>query len=134
MERHPFTKSITISLIVLGAVLAVLLVLLVHTYAALRRADLMNRRTFSLSAFVQRHGPLRTNEAGVIRSWMTFGYINTIFGLPQDYLKTQLRISGSRYPNLTLTAYAGSRGIATGDAVTEVQRAVVSYFPPSAPQ
>jgi hypothetical protein len=118
-KRRPLRQIITIILIVLGVLLVILFIFLVRNYLSLRRANLINRRELSLSAFVQKHGALNASEVGVIRPWMTFDYINRIFGFPKDYLKNQLQISDPRYPNITL---------GSSETVSEVQAAIVNYF------
>jgi hypothetical protein len=126
--QQPLSQRIKITLIVLGVLLVVLFVLLVRDYLALRRTDAINRRELSLSAFVQKNGPLNASEVGAIRSWMTFDYINKIFALPKDYLKDQLHISDPRYPNIALSSYASENKIATTEAVNDIEGAIVHYF------
>ena len=46
-----------------------------------------------------------------IEGWMTFDYIDHIFSFPPGYLKAALNISDSRYPRLTIDAYAKSAKI-----------------------
>ena len=33
---------------------------------------------------------------------MTFGYINKIYNLPQDYLKDKIGITNKKYPNMLI--------------------------------
>lgn len=127
-KRRPAGFYIGIALVVLGILLVVLFVLLVRNYLTLRRANLVNQRELSLSAFVQKHGPLNASEVSVIRSWMTFDYINRLFDLPKDYLKNQLQISDSHYPNLTISAYGSENNLDTAEAVGRVQAAISYYF------
>jgi hypothetical protein len=131
-KQPPLGKKIAIALVVFGVLLIVLFVFLVRDYLALRRANLINRRELSLSAFVQKHGPLGASEVGVIRPWMTFDYINRLFNLPKDYLKNQLQISDSHYPNLTLGSYASADKVATVEAVNNVESAISNHFNQSA--
>ena len=131
-KRRPLNQIIKITLITLGVLLIALFIFLVHDYLILRHNNLLNHRSFSLSAFVQKHGPLNASEVSVIRPWMTFDYINRLFGLPKDYLKDQLHISDSRYPVLTLSSYASANKIDATAAVSDVQQVVVSYFSQSA--
>lgn len=37
-----------------------------------------------------------------IKDWMTFGYINKIYNLPQDYLKDKIGITNKKYPNMLI--------------------------------
>jgi len=41
-------------------------------------------------------------EVDSIQGWMTFSYINKVFHLPADYLKTNLGITDGKYPNVTI--------------------------------
>lgn len=118
-ENEPIQRFIKITLVVLGLLLAVLLIFLVRDYLALRRANIINHRELSLSAFVQKHGPLNASDIDVVRPWMTFDYVNRLFGLPNDYLKDQLQISDPRYPRLTLN---------DPQTVHDVQNAILNYF------
>lgn len=36
---------------------------------------------------------------------MTFQYINLVFSLPKDYLKDELQITDSKYPNISIAKY-----------------------------
>jgi hypothetical protein len=127
-KRQPLGQRIKITLVVLGVVLVALFVFLVRDYLSLRRANLINRRELSLSAFVQKNGTLNSTEVGVIHPWMTFDYINRIFNLPQNYLKDQLHVSNPHYPNITLGSYASAENLNTSETVHDVQNAIVNYF------
>ena len=127
-KRQPLSQRIKIAIVLLGLVLVVLFVLLARQYLTLRRENIINQRELSLSTFVQKHGPLDVGQVGVIRSWMTFDYINRIFGLPKGYLATQLNISDPRYPNITLGNYASANTVDAAETVLSVQSAVAKYF------
>jgi hypothetical protein len=127
-KPRPIGYYIGIAIVVLGVLLVALFILLVRNYLTLRRANLINRRELSLSAFIQKHGPLNASEVGVIRSWMTFDYVDRLFDLPKDYLKDQLQISDSRYPNLTLSAYGSENNFDAPATVGRVQGAISYYF------
>ena len=116
------------ALIILGFLLLVLVVFFYLEYRSLRRAQIINARELFLTGFIHDHGPLGANEAVLIRSWMTFDYINKIFKLPPDYLKTQLQIKDVRYPLLSLSSYAKSGGINSVSFLNSVTSAVQSYF------
>ncbi len=60
---------------------------------------------------IRRTHPLTLFEVGVIEPWMTFRYINTLFNLPQDYLRTTLSISEKKYPNIAIGKYARNKKI-----------------------
>jgi hypothetical protein len=114
-------------LIGLIAILIILLIVLFVQYQSLQRAQLISDHEFLRSQMLERHAPLPASEANVIRSWMTFDYINKIFGLSPDYLKTQLSISDSRYPRLTVAAYGGSAGIDQATLLNDIENAIRNY-------
>ncbi len=113
------------------AVLVLLFALLIHGYAALRKEHLISVRELSLSMFVARHGPLTASETGMLRPWMTFDYVNRIFGLPPDFLKTAFSIEDPSYPKLTLSGYAAERGFDEKEFLAAVQAAVAHKLSPS---
>jgi hypothetical protein len=110
-------KWIRYALIVLAGVLAALLIFLFFQYQSLRRQQVLGMHQLHAAFFLEHHAPLPVSDAGVIRSWMTFDYVNKLFALPPDYLKAQLHIVDSRYPRYTIsTAFLG-----------QVQNAVRNY-------
>ena len=127
--REPGTRSrmyhyIKITLIVLGAILALLCLFLVLDYFSLRRADIINTREGSLSSFVQKHGPLTANEVGVLKPWMTFSYINKLFALPPNFLKDSFGITDPHYPNLVVAQYIGGQHLDTAEFMTSLETAI----------
>ncbi|MDR3582329.1 MAG: hypothetical protein P4L67_03590 [Candidatus Pacebacteria bacterium] len=124
VRRSRMYRYLKVALVVLGVLLALLCIFLVRDYLALRRENLINARELPLSEFVKKHGPLTADETGVIRAWMTFGYINKIFGLPPDFIKDSFHITDPRYPNLTISQYAGSGGVAEADFMTSLEAAI----------
>ena len=73
-------------------------------------------------------GPLSASDASSTAAWMTFGYINRAFGMPQSYLETELDVFDSRYPRMTIIEYAKDAGISEAAALAKVQTAIVAYF------
>jgi hypothetical protein len=55
---------------------------------------------------------------------MTFGYINASFGLPSDYLQSELGINDPQYPNVSVRTEAGRLKISSSDYLARVQKAV----------
>jgi hypothetical protein len=105
------------------------MVFFVHQYLALRRARLVTARELWTSVFIRRHGGLPTpQEAALISPWMTFKYVSDAYLLPADYLKTDLHITDTRYPMLTLGAYAKESGIAVPTFTANVQGIVRDYL------
>jgi hypothetical protein len=74
------------------------------------------------------HAPLTADYVNLIDTWMTFSYINTIFKLPADYLKTNLNITDMRYPNITLGGYIIKNKLDKNIYLESVKKAVSDYF------
>lgn len=114
-------------------ILSVLLVVLIGMCAVLIVNLLTFRRTYNgsyrlLISERLHHGPLTATDVNLIRSWMTFDYINHIFGLPSSYLQSSMHISESAYPNLTVSSYAKAEDIPATAALDELVAAVRSHF------
>ncbi len=63
-----------------------------------------------------------------IRSWMTFRYINTVFKLPQDYLKNSLAIDNAHYPNLSIDALGKEQKKTSAATLAGVVSSVQKYI------
>ncbi len=127
-DRSRMYRSIKIALMVLGVILVFLFVFLIINYISLRRANIITAREGSLSAFVQKHGPLTANETDVLRSWMTFAYINKLFALPPDFLKNTFAITDGDYPDITVSYYIGSRHLDEAAFMTSLETAIGNYL------
>ena len=67
-------------------------------------------------------------EVDHIQEWMTFNYVNKVFDLPPDYLKTQLNVTSTKYPATTIRSAHG-RDKETGEIYLEkVKRSVREYL------
>lgn len=77
---------------------------------------------------LERHEPLSVNDIGVVRPWMTFDYVNKLFGVPPDYLKARLTISDARYPRLSLSGYAKYEHLDSTVLVDQVASALRDYL------
>lgn len=121
-------KYLKYAIAILVIVILVLSFFFLKEYVALRRAQIISARELRLSAFLQGHGPLTAGDVGVIRSWMTFGYINTIFKVPPAYLKNALSISDAAYPQLSLYGYADKEHLSAATVTGEVQTALFNYL------
>jgi hypothetical protein len=86
-----------------------------------------------LNAIVRNHGHLTAGDALVVRSWMTFDYIDQLFGMPPGYFKQTMSITDAHYPKLTLSSYAKEENVASATVVSEVENAISAYFAASAP-
>lgn len=72
--------------------------------------------------------PARTMHQDIpIQPWMTFGYINTLFNLPPQYLQTFFQIHDIRYPNIELRRYAKLNGIDQELFMEKITDAIVEY-------
>ncbi len=125
---HRLERYIRYALIIFAVVLLALVVFFVAQYESLRRAQLINARHFEMSQLLAHHAPLPTSDAGtVVRSWMTFQYLNKIFALPTDYLKTQLQISSASYPRLTISSYVKTANFNEATFISRVDAAIENF-------
>lgn len=90
--------ALTIAFLILGF-------FLVREYRSIARSNVLQARELRFSALLKGRGALTANDVNIIQPWMTFDYVNKIFALPTDYLKTALTITDSRYPKMTITGY-----------------------------
>jgi len=110
------------------AVLFFLCFLLAQRYAALQKLDYISGRRTSWITALHPNGPPTASDTRLIQSWMTFDYVNHLFGLPPQYLKDSLYISDSRYPRVTLEEYAEDAHIPGATLLAEVQGFVSSFL------
>ena len=64
-----------------------------------------------------------------IQPWMTFSYINFVFKLPENYLKTVLSVNDARYPNMQMTRYVRMNHLNSAQFLLQVRQAVSEYKP-----
>lgn len=126
-KRRPLLRYLRGALIVLALVFSALLVFLIVEYRTFRRERAFSAREAGFSAFLRNHGPLAPADAGLVRPWMTFDYINKIFNLPPDYLKTRLDITDPRYPKLSVSEYAKSHAFMITEYLGDVIRVIGEY-------
>jgi hypothetical protein len=124
---HNIKTYIKYAIILLVVLLFVLGVFLIKDYISLRRMQIINAREFQLSNLLKNHGQLTANDITVIRPWMTFDYINTLFNIPPDYLKTALVISDPSYPRLSLYGYADHQHVNVMMVLSEVESSTRAY-------
>jgi hypothetical protein len=117
----------------LGILLAILLFFLVRQYQTLRRGEIVSARESWLMNALKDHHHLTASDTDVIRSWMTFDYLNTLFDLSPGYLKNQLSISDPAYPKLTIGKFAKDIKQPASSTLMEVQSAVRQYLENLAP-
>jgi amino acid permease len=116
------------AIIFLVILLLILGFFLVRNYVSLRRTQIINAREFQLSTLLKNHGPVTANDITVIRSWMTFDYINKLFNIPPDYLKNTLSISDPSYPQLSLYGYANHQHLNITIVMSDVESSTRNYL------
>jgi hypothetical protein len=124
-NEKPYIKY---ALILLGIVFAVLLFFLVREMRRLNHSEIISVREIQVSHFLKSHGPLTTNDIGIIAPWMTFDYINTLFAMPPTYFETTFNISNSRYPQISLSGYARSKKVSSAFLMGKVESALRDYM------
>lgn len=62
-----------------------------------------------------------------LESWMTFNYVNFVYDLPPDYLRTTLHITDPRYPNVEIRHYAKRYGIDQNTLMHNIDSAINLY-------
>lgn len=72
--------------------------------------------------------PLAEADADAIRAWMTFEYLNRVFGLPQEYLRAELALADARYPRVSIAEVADARQVPAETIRTQTQTAIRKYF------
>lgn len=75
---------------------------------------------------VQDHTHILT-DVELIRSWMTFSYINRIFNLPVDYLKDELGINDPDYPGISISKAAKVGNISTSRYTDKVKDIIKQF-------
>lgn len=114
-------------IVVLFILLAILLGFGIRDYLSLRRAQIISAREMFLANSLKKHGPLPITDTNAIRSWMTFDYVNRLFGLSPDYLKTTLSVTDPSYPKLSLSGYAKYLNENVNTLIGNVSSAIRNY-------
>lgn len=70
------------------------------------------------------HRPLTIRN---IEGWMTFGFLNRSFNLPNAYLKKALGVNDKKYPNITLDRWAKESGTNPADLLEEIKLLISNY-------
>lgn len=73
--------------------------------------------------------PAREADAGEARimPWMTFEYVNAVFRLPSDYLRSKLGIDDERYPRMDIRSYVERSRQDLKDFVARIRTAIAEY-------
>jgi hypothetical protein len=120
-------KYLKIILVIAIGTLIVLSVLLVGEYRQIGRLEFAASHE-SLFEALRTREPMNVTDVSSIAEWMTFDYLNHLFGLPPQYLQTTLMVTDSRYPRLTLHEYAEDHGVSQSTFLIQVQNAVRTYL------
>jgi hypothetical protein len=110
-------------LVILTGVLAVSLYFFVGNLESLKLHGYMRAR-FRHQLAAQKITPDQ------ISGWMTFRYINLVFGLPPVYLQNDLNIKNSHYPNLSIDSLAKQQNMTSAQLVFKVSNAVKAFAVP----
>ena len=125
MHVHIHKRTVIFIAGVLVLAIVALTIALFSTYTKVAPQQVINRDR--LNQLVKDHIVLGPEDAGAIESWMTFDYINHVFGLPPQYLAQTLDVNDARYPNIAISKYARSMNIEGNMFVSQVQTAVRDY-------
>lgn len=97
------------------AALASFTYLLVEDVRSLRVAGLLTPMHHPRELF-RTGGTIRTvlspehPDPQAIQEWMTFDYVNAVFGVDAEYLRQKLGVDNARYPNVSIRRYARLTG------------------------
>lgn len=73
-------------------------------------------------------------DGDLIQGWMTVAYVNRMFRLPPDYLKTELKLINPKYPNIVLDDIAREKKVSEDVFLQEFKRSVTEYLEGTAEQ
>jgi len=120
--KNKKTRAIVqwVLLVVLVGILAYSLYTFVSNLESLRLRGYMRAR-FRRQAMAQKITPDQ------IRGWMTFRYVNLVFGLPPQYLQGALNIKDAHYPNLSLDALAKQQNVSSAQILAKTSAAVANF-------
>lgn len=120
-------RHIKFVLVLLILILLVLVMTFIKEYEGVKKLEMLSpRETFA--SILNHRGPFTANDVPLIRGWMTFDYVNKIFGLSSNYLETNLSITDTSYPRETLFRYAERHHVNTAAFVDEVQGVVREFL------
>lgn len=126
MNLHIQRRFIIYIVTILASLLVFLSVVLVYKYLEISPERFINRERFS--RLTNHNIILDQNDLQFIEPWMTFDYINHIFGLPSEYLKLSIGINDPNYPNLTVSHYAKENILTVGVFTDQIKNAVKNYL------
>jgi hypothetical protein len=112
----------------LAAVLVVLCAALILQFVNLQRSPFLRFHGIRPPDILRNRQPLTVNDINMIQPWMTFDYLNHVFNLPPDYLKTKLAVSDTRYPRLSLAHFIQNNHLDSNSVMAEVKRAISDFL------
>jgi hypothetical protein len=123
MDKHHKAKIILqwVLLVILTGVLAASLYIFVGKMETLRLHGYFRAR-FRHQIMTQKITPDQ------IRGWMTFRYVNLVFGMPLAYLQTALNIKDGHYPNISLDALAKQQSQSSAQVLVKTVTAVKNFI------
>ena len=133
MEQHSSSREKKLKtglLVILSVLVAILVFLLAWAARDYRRAQALEKAETARSALSNErlNGPLSKAEVGDIAGWMTFDYVNYLFALPPQYLKTAVPVNDSKYPGLSLNSFARHSNQNRAAVLQAVQAAVTAHL------
>ncbi len=120
-------RHIQIVLVLLVLVLLVLVMTFIKEYEGVKKLETLGPHDV-FANILNHRGPFTANDVQLIQGWMTFDYVNKIFGLPSNELEMSLNITDVSYPRETLARYAERHRVNTAAFVDEVQNAVRGFL------
>ena len=109
----------------------VLLVILTGVLAASLYVFVGNLETLRLHGYFRarfRHQMMTQKiTPDQIRGWMTFRYVNMVFGMPPAYLQATLNIKSGNYPNISLDALAKQQNLSSAQILVKTADAVKNF-------
>lgn len=122
-----FEKNPKLKIFFKWAILAVLVgVLAVSLYVFVGNLENLRLHGY-IRAHFRRQAAAQKIIPDQIRGWMTFHYVNLVFGLPPAYLQNSLNIKDSHYPNLSLDTLAKQQKISSVQILAKVSQAVTNF-------
>ncbi len=120
-------RHIKIVLVLLLLILLVLIMTFIKEFEGIKKLEAPSpHETFT--DILNHRGPFTASDISLIQGWMTFDYVNKIFGLPSNYFEMNLGITDASYPRETLFRYAERHRVNTAVFVNEVQGAVREFL------
>jgi hypothetical protein len=121
-----FDTAIRVALFALFALLIILCGLLFHQYRVLREE--LSASGHLPRLFIVHGNATHLTDVDLIQPWMTYDYINHVYGLPADYLKDTLVIADPRYPRVSISESAEAQHEDAAALTAQVKTAVSHYL------